>query len=322
MRGINDEETRRKKGAFKLEFEKAEPGKSLTSPVTKPSIAFKKISPEDRVALNILDGTSPNKGRRFRPKTKRSPRNRSINSGEETIARRSKTPIVKSPPDQIVPQQQLQPQHQPQSHHQPHQPLQQQQHQQLHDRRPSCNHGQVVITTCSQHGVAASPSIKVSPSKYQKSSSKSPGSSPRKISNMKNTKEPSPEKRLKALSTESLRSVSPGSDSVFYSEADGISDHQVHCHHCGKEVEIVTAVCGSQNSIGELEADRPTTIVQPPAGFADSPDAIQQQTHHRLYKKLDKRFRSEERHADRRYYRSRPDTRAKVKATVCQYVCT
>lgn len=58
---------------------------------------------------------------------------------------------------------------------------------------------------------------KICPSKY---------SHPCRLSPRK-AKDSSPEKGLKALSTESLRSVSPGSDSVFYSEADAILDHQV-----------------------------------------------------------------------------------------------
>nr|XP_034178121.1 uncharacterized protein LOC117603258 isoform X2 [Osmia lignaria] len=112
----------------------------------------------------------------------------------------------------------------------------------------------------------------------------------------------SPEARLKALSAESLRSVSPGSDSVFYSEgADQYLAISVldapHCHHCGREVS--------------------EEIVRPPAGFADSPEGHRSSSKHvsghRLYKKFDKRYRSEDR-GDRRHRRSsagRSDVRAK-----------
>lgn len=280
-----EDERRRKKGNFKLEFEK-NGAKSLTSPVPKTQIGFKQISPEDRNALNVLDGTSPSKGRRFRSKGKRLPRNRSITSGDDR--RSSKTPLIKSP-----------------------------------EKTPIAQNVTCTTTTTIVQGPN-----KLSPSKYaqQKAATRSsPSASPRKISHLKAAaaavcstattvtavKSSPSEKRLKALSTESLRSVSPGSDSVFYSEADLLAaEHQVHCHHCGKEVEIVTAV-ESQESVGEVEEERPANIVQPPAGFADSPDQVRQ-PHHRLYKKLDKRFRSEERHADRRHYRSRQDTRAKV----------
>ncbi|XP_055549593.1 uncharacterized protein LOC129732609 isoform X7 [Wyeomyia smithii] len=267
-RDWNEEERRRKKSTFKLEFDK-DSLKTYTTPILRqPSPGFKKLSPEDKSALSILDGTSPSsKQKRFRPKTRKSPRTRSA-TGEEPIStplRRSKTPLSRSP-------------EKPQASMLP---------------------TQIVAP-------------KLSPSQFY-SQLKSPpsASSPRKQQKI------SPEKRLKAISTESLRSVSPGSDSVFYSEADALSqsEQQIHCHHCGKEVEVVSIPGESEESMTALtldstDGDRPD-IVQPPEGFADSPDCTKTPHHTRLYKKMDKRFRSEDRHADRRHYKPRQEYRAK-----------
>ncbi|XP_050665909.1 uncharacterized protein LOC126966076 [Leptidea sinapis] len=146
---------------------------------------------------------------------------------------------------------------------------------------------------------------------------KSPNNSPRHRKHEKDGK------FGKAASAESLRSVSPGSDSVFYSEqtensatADGES--KAHCLHCGKEVQIVTASHehDSRNSktshTDESYADATPDIVPAPAGFADSPSCMTTKKHSsgsRLYKKLDKRYRSEDK--SRHHYRQRQDVRAK-----------
>ena len=267
----NEEERRRRRNTLKLELEAGEAnGKSIASPKTKISTTFKKISPDDRTALNILDGASPSKTKRFRPKTRRSPRNRNSALG---------TPSANA----VVP--------------------------------PSV----VVVPTTAVTKPSAS--LVVQPQLL------SPSASPQKKQLSGRGAKPSTELRLKALSTESLRSVSPGSDSVFYSEVDLTQEHQVspcpfcaacqpllsnvplkvQCHNCGKEVDIVAAHPEDQ-ATDQSEADRPE-IVQPPAGFADSPNGLPKP---RLYKKLDRRHRNEDRSGgERRHHRNRSESRAK-----------
>lgn len=231
-RDWSEDERRRKKGNFKLEFEKDSMKTSLTSPIIRQPGVAKKISPDDKLALNILDGTSPSKQKRFRPKTRKTPRTRTAVPGEDSKLHRPKSATMSKSPE-----------------------------------KPS-----IIAVPL--------PMPKLSPSKYMKPCMLS---SPQK-------KKMSSVQRLKAISTESLRSVSPGSDSVFYSEAD-LLEHQIHCHHCGKEVEVVTAVAdGSEESV-VIVADGPD-IVQPPEGFADSPNGLTKTPPALRYYK---RFRAEDR---------------------------
>uniref|UniRef100_A0A182F5V9 Uncharacterized protein n=1 Tax=Anopheles albimanus TaxID=7167 RepID=A0A182F5V9_ANOAL len=299
----NEEERRRKKSTFKLEFDK-DSIKTYTTPMLRqPSPGFKKLSPEDKSALNVLDGASPSgKAKRFRPKTRKSPRARSAAMEEAvgaasaigvsgTLPRRSKTPLVRSPdkPTSAVA---------------------------AMSGSSSIVAGSIVATTVTlpTPQSATAPTNKLSPPQYY-SQLRNPATAPQTAGSPRKQKI-SPEKRLQAISTESLRSVSPGSDSVFYSEADALShcEQQVHCSHCGKEVEVANVPGESEDSILTLdstEGDRPD-IVQPPEGFADSPDCTKTPHHHtRLYKKMDKRFRSEDRHIDRRHFKSRQEYRAK-----------
>lgn len=79
LREWNEEERRRRKEKMQLDIER-ENMKSLTSPMRRTTAevtkggsggGFKQISPDDPAAMNVLDGTSPIKTRRFRPKAKR-----------------------------------------------------------------------------------------------------------------------------------------------------------------------------------------------------------------------------------------------------------
>lgn len=75
-------------------------------------------------------------------------------------------------------------------------------------------------------------------------------------------------------------------------------------------MEIITALDDTEPNAQEEDVSA-ANIVKPPADFADSPEG-QRQPIQRIYKKLDRRLRSEER-GDRRHYRSRQESaRAKV----------
>lgn len=107
---------------------------------------------------------------------------------------------------------------------------------------------------------------------------------------------------LKTVSAESLRSISPGSDSVFYSDPSNRVLSSPRCTHCNNEVDV-DYTDDTNNEIID--------IVKPPKGFGDSPEEPPTTP----VKRLTKRYRSEER---RRNIRSE-QTRAKSEERIKNY---
>ncbi|KAI5749540.1 hypothetical protein M8J76_008094 [Diaphorina citri] len=129
-------------------------------------------------------------------------------------------------------------------------------------------------------------SIVKSPSPVLQRLSPSILKSPDTVKHKKNTISPE-HSQLKALSAESLRSVSPGSDSVFYSEPNVTLTEDLN----QDDADDDKTVC-----LTEMEYRRKSIdIVQPPAGFEDSPKPVHKSSTPKHSKKMEKRFRSEER---------------------------
>lgn len=280
-----EEDRKRRRTSMKLDIEK-ENLRALTSPIKKSQIlttaAHKEKSPDKPLSANIFETTSPTKMKRFRPKIRRQLRRTSRD--ESTPPRRQKNLVTLYGMPAPVQSEKL--------------------------------------LDCSLVENVCEPSAPPPPPVEVETKPVAQITSP-KI-NAANSITSAPElggHQLKAKSIESLRSVSPGSDSVFYSEADGTGgDPHSHCLHCGKEMETSNPITGgvaagdSVESLPCIENDNEQDIVKPPSDFADSP--VTTKTTQRLYKKMDKRFRSEERYAaDRgRHFKNRQENiRAKVK---------
>jgi len=103
---------------------------------------------------------------------------------------------------------------------------------------------------------------------------------------------------LKTVSAESLRSISPGSDSVFYS--DPCNKVSSICTRCNNEVNVDY----TNNTNSEI-----IDIVKPPEGFGDSPEEPPTTP----IKQLTKRYRTEERKINGRSEQSRAKSEERVK---------
>lgn len=105
---------------------------------------------------------------------------------------------------------------------------------------------------------------------------------------------------LKTFSAESLRSISPGSDSVFYSDPSNKVTLSPRCIRCNNEVNVDYTNNTSNNEIID--------IVKPPEGFGDSPEEPSAFTN-----KMTKRYRPEERRRNGRSEQIRAKSEERVK---------
>nr|XP_036214607.1 uncharacterized protein LOC106620032 isoform X2 [Bactrocera oleae] len=285
-----DEERKRRKTTMKLDIEK-ENLRALTSPIKKPASALagahatpitaalaaatkeKITEKQSTTSAHAIETTSPNRIKRFRPKIRRQFRR---SSRDDSTPKRQKNLVN------------------------------------LYGMPPTAGSAEKLLDY--SVGVKKEEDredIHVTECKTSKITT--PHTATVAVA-AKTTKSSSEVCQLKAKSIESLRSVSPGSDSVFYSEADGpVQEPHSHCLHCGKGTEgqttNISALAGdSVESLPYMGNEHEQDIVKPPSDFADSP--VTAKTTQRLYKKMDKRFRSEERyHAGERgrHYKTRQE---------------